>query len=157
MKRDIEEKTWEIIESPLQSMGFELVDVEYTREGKKTFLRIFVDKEGGVTLNDCVNISKFLSPLLEVEDVEDMIPGSYNLEVSSPGLFRKLKRERDYVRALGKRVKIVTYEPVEKDRTVIGILVENNQDSFVVDVGGKKLRVDKKIVANINLEPELKF
>ena len=157
LKKEIEEKTWQLIETPLESMGYELVDIEFAHEGKKTFLRIYIDKEGGVTLDDCINVSKFIGPLLEVEAVEDMIPGSYNLEVSSPGLFRKLKRERDYERAVGKRVKITTYAPVENERTLIGILVENKPEAFIIEIGDRKILIEKNLVASINLEPELKF
>ncbi len=157
LKKEIEDKTWSVIETPLSSMGYELVDVEFGREGKKSFLRIYIDKEGGISLDDCVEVTKFLSPLLEVEEVEDMIPGSYNLEVSSPGLFRKLKREKDYNRAVGKRVKITTFAPVGKERTFIGTLIENGENEFVIEVNGEKYLIEKKNVANINLEPELKF
>ena len=145
LKREIEDKTWSVIETPLSSMGYELVDIEFGREGKKSFLRIYIDKEGGISLDDCVEVTKFLSPLLEVEEVEDMIPGSYNLEVSSPGLFRKLKREKDYNRAVGKRVKITTFAPVGKERTFIGTLIENGENEFVIEVNGEKYLIEKRL------------
>ena len=157
LKSEIEQRTWEVVEKHLNSLGYELVDVEFAREGKKRFLRIFIDKEGGVTIDDCVNVSRLVSPLLEVEGVEDSIRGSYNLEVSSPGLFRKLKREEDYEKSVGKRVKITTYLPVENEKVFIGTLKENLPEAFVVEFKGKKFMIEKENVARINLEPELNF
>lgn len=157
LKKQIEERAWEVVEPPLEKMGYELVDIEFSKEGRRSFLRIFIDKKGGVTLDDCVNVTKFISPLLEVENVEDLIPGSYNLEVSSPGLFRELKRERDYERSIGKRVKIVTGEKIENSNTFVGILERNEEEYFILNVKGKELEIPKSIVVKINLEPDLKI
>jgi ribosome maturation factor RimP len=93
----------------LASKGLELVDLEYRREGRTMILRLFIDKEGGITLDDCAEVSREISEIL---DVEDVIPGHYSLEVSSPGLNRPLKTDADYQRYQGRLVKIRTFEPV---------------------------------------------
>lgn len=93
----------------LASKGLELVDLEFRREGRTMILRLFIDKQGGVNLDDCAEVSREFSEIL---DVEDVIPGHYSLEVSSPGLNRPLKKEADYERYQGRLVKIRTFEPV---------------------------------------------
>ncbi len=90
----------------------ELVDLEYTREGTDWFLRVFIDKEGGVMLDDCAEVSREVSALLEVEDI---VKTAYRLEVSSPGLDRPLKKPADYQRFVGSLVKVKTYEQLDPD------------------------------------------
>lgn len=96
----------------LESMAVELVDLEFKREGRDWFLRLFIDKEGGVTLDDCAEVSREVDALLEVEDVID---AAYRLEVSSPGLDRPLKRPADYERFKGRLVKVKTFEKLDPD------------------------------------------
>src|SRR5215813_13912426 len=104
----------EIAERVAASMGLELVDVEMHGGGKARMLRITLDKPGGVTHEDCANVSRDVSMIL---DVEDAVPGgSYTLEVSSPGLDRKLLKPEDYTRFAGSRVKLMTREPVNGNR-----------------------------------------
>lgn len=99
--------------------GYDLIDVEYRREPSGWTLRLFIDKPGGVNLEDCQRLSQELTALL---DVEDPIPHKYNLEVSSPGLDRPLRRGRDFEAARGKRIKAVTREPIEGRRNFTGRL-----------------------------------
>lgn len=118
------EKLKDIAERILASLGMELVDIEYKREGRQMILRFFIDKRGGISLDDCADVSRELSAIL---DVEDIVPGKYILEVSSPGLNRPLKRESDYLRYLGKLIKIKTFEPLpdeagNKRKTFLGEL-----------------------------------
>jgi ribosome maturation factor RimP len=91
----------------LTSLGLELVDCEYKKEGRAMVLRLFIDREGGISLDDCASVSRELSELL---DVEDVVPAEYTLEVSSPGLCRPLKKEADYLRYVGRLTKIKTFE-----------------------------------------------
>ncbi len=97
----------------LQEMGLELVDLEFKREGRDWFLRFFIDKAGGVTLDDCADFSREIGTVLEIED---LIRSSYRLEVSSPGLDRPLKKTEDYRRFAGQLVKIKTRERLDPDR-----------------------------------------
>ncbi len=106
------EKVQQIILPILQDLGVELADLEFKREGRDWFLRIFIDKEGGVTLDDCVAVSHEVGAVLEVEDA---IETSYRLEVSSPGLDRPLKKAVDFERFAGRLVKVKTYEKLDPD------------------------------------------
>jgi ribosome maturation factor RimP len=104
------DKVSDIVEPVAEDFGLELVDVVYAAERGKKVLRVFVDKPGGVTIDDLSALSREVSTLL---DVQDVVPGSYSLEVSSPGLDRPLKREKDFIRFTGKRAKIKTIEPID--------------------------------------------
>lgn len=105
-------KVEQLILPVLTELGMELVDVEFQKEGQGWVLRLFIDREGGVTLDDCAAVSREVSTLL---DVEDLIATAYHLEVSSPGLDRPLKKERDYERFAGRLVKVKTYERLDPD------------------------------------------
>jgi ribosome maturation factor RimP len=108
-----EERVAEIANRLLASLGMELVDIEYKREGRAMVLRVYIDKPGGVNLDDCADVSRELSTLL---DVEDVVPGRYLLEVSSPGLNRPLTKESDYLRYVGRLVKIRTRQLTPDDK-----------------------------------------
>lgn len=97
----------------LESMGIELVDIEFGKAGRDAVLRLFIDKEGGIMLDDCADVSRELSMVL---DVEDVIACNYSLEVSSPGLDRPLKKAADYERFTGRLIKVRTYEPLPDDK-----------------------------------------
>lgn len=141
----------------LDSMGLELVEVEYRRTGREALLRLFIDKEGGVSLDDCADFSRELSMLL---DIEDFIPCEYNLEVSSPGLDRPLKTEADYTRFVGRLVKVRTYEPCQDDKgnkrkTFIGRLDGLKDGAVVVKLNeGQTASIPLDRVAKANLEFE---
>ncbi len=116
------EQVRNIAERVAASSGLELVEIEFLGSGKARMLRIFIDKTGGVTHQDCENVSKEVSTIL---DMEDVVPGdSYLLEVSSPGLDRKLTKPADYERFKGSLIKVTTYEPVEGNRNFRGRLEE---------------------------------
>ena len=101
-----EARTEELITPILERMYFELVDVEYVKEGGTWYLRAYIDKEGGITVNDCEAVAREMNEIL---DREDFVEDSYVFEVSSPGLGRPLKKEKDYVRSMGKEIEIRTY------------------------------------------------
>jgi ribosome maturation factor RimP len=108
-----------LIEPVLSEMGFELVDTEYLSEHGKWVLRIYADGEGGITVGDCARISKEISTLIEAKDI---LQHEYVLEVSSPGLNRPLKRERDFQRAVGKKIKVKMLNPVKDRENFMGYL-----------------------------------
>jgi ribosome maturation factor RimP len=140
------------------SQGLELVDLEFRGGGKARLLRLFIDKPGGVTHEDCAWVSRELGTVL---DVEDAIPGgSYTLEVSSPGLDRKLTKPGDYERFAGSRVRLTTREPVEDNRHFEGRLQGLRDGRVLVEVGSKKVpahtvEIDLGNVEKANLVPEL--
>ena len=125
------ERVQQIAERVAASSGLELVEVEFRGGGKSRMLRIFIDKPGGVTHEDCANLSREVSTIL---DVEDVVPGSYLLEVSSPGLDRKLSRPADFERFTGSRVKIMTREPVNGNRHFDGRLQSFQEGRLTLDL-----------------------
>ena len=124
-----EQKTEELILPILEELQFELVDVEYVKEGGTWYLRAYIDKEGGITVNDCEDVSRRMNELL---DEKDYIEGSYVFEVSSPGLGRPLKKEKDYARSMGKEVEIRTYRPINKEKEFYGILSAYDESSVTI-------------------------
>lgn len=104
----------------IEPMGYELVDVEFVREGGRRFLRLYIDKEGGVTLDDCQAVSRAVEARL---DEVDPIPDQYYLEVSSPGIERPLKRDADFARFAGKMVRVSTFAPFEGSKRFVGELL----------------------------------
>lgn len=129
-KKEIyEQKTEELVLPLAEKNGFELVDVEYVKEGSSWYLRVYIDKPGGITVDDCEIVSRALSDLL---DENDFIEDSYILEVSSPGLGRPLKKEKDFIRSLGKEVEIRTYRPVNRQKEFTGVLKAFDKDSVTI-------------------------
>jgi ribosome maturation factor RimP len=162
------EQVRNIAERVTASSGLELVEVEFLGSGKARMLRIFIDKTGGVTHEDCENVSREVSTIL---DMEDVVPGdSYLLEVSSPGLDRKLTKPADYERFKGSLIKVTTYEPVEGNRNFRGRLEGIADGKFTIEVetagkkkskkkqeevAGSKVTIELKNVAKANLVPEI--
>ncbi len=148
-ERGIERKVAELAGPVIESMGMELVDVEYRREPGGWVLRLYIDKEGGVTLDDCSEVSGEVGMLLEVEDV---IAHSYNLEVSSPGLTRPLKKRSDFERFVGRVMKVKCFEPVGGRKHFVGINRGIDGDDVVVDLDGEEIRIAFSNIAKANLE-----
>jgi ribosome maturation factor RimP len=115
------EKIAEVAEALLQTEGMGLVDWQFRKEGRTWVLRIFIDKPGGVTLDDCADISRQLGDQIEVHD---LIPHAYTLEVSSPGLDRPLKKDRDFLQSLGKVIQLNTHAPLEGQSFFRGVLTD---------------------------------
>ncbi len=131
-REEIENRTEIILAPILEESGFELWDVGYVKEGRDMFLRIFIDKPGGITIDDCVSVSRRLSDRL---DAEDLIEDAYTLEVSSPGLGRKLVKDREFEKSLGRDVDIRFYKPVDGTKDVTGKLVSFDSSTITIDAG----------------------
>lgn len=123
-REEYEQRTEKLLLPILERRGFELVDVEYVKEGSNFYLRAYIDKEGGITINDCEDVSRELNDLL---DAEDFIPDAYFMEISSPGLGRQLKKEKDFARSIGKEVEVKLYKPLDKKKELEGILEEYDE------------------------------
>lgn len=130
-REDYERKTEEILLPITDSYNFELVDVEYVKEGGNYFLRAYIDKEGGITIDDCAVVSRALSDKL---DEKDFIEEAYILEVSSPGLGRPLKKDKDFKRSLGEEVEIRTYKAIDKQKEFIGILKSFDSETVTIEM-----------------------
>lgn len=149
-KTNNSEKKVEAILMPIiEEKNFELVDVEFVKEGPNWYLRIYIDKEGGITIDDCEAVSR----ALEVElDKEDLIEQAYILEVSSPGIDRPLKKESDFVKYAGEIVDIKLYKAFEGSKEYQGALkgLENNIVT-ITDDNGKDISFDRKDIAGVRL------
>ena len=133
----------------LEQHQFELVDGEYVREVGVWYLRCYIDKEGGITVDDCEVISRLLGEWL---DKEDFIEDSYILEVSSPGLGRPLKKEKDFARSIGKDVEIRLYKAIDKQKEFTGTLTSYDADSVTLTMeDGSERTFEKSGIALIRL------
>lgn len=124
-----EAKTEALLQPLVDEQGFELVDVEYVKEAGNWYLRAYIDKPGGIAVDDCEVISRALSDKL---DEEDYIEESYILEVSSPGLGRPLKKEKDFARSIGKEVEVRTFRAIDGQKEFTGVLKEYSKDDFTI-------------------------
>ena len=118
-REEYEQKTEEILQPIVDANGFELVDVEYVKEGGTWYLRAYIDKPGGITVDDCELVSRAANDIL---DEKDFVEDSYVFEVSSPGLGRPLKKEKDFARSIGEEVEIRTFRPINRQKEFVGIL-----------------------------------
>ena len=140
-KRELyESKTEELVQPLVDKNKFELVDVEYVKEAGTNYLRVYIDKEGGITIDDCEIISRALSDLL---DEKDYIDEAYILEVSSPGLGRPLKKDKDFARSIGEEVDVKLFKPIERQKEFSGILESYNDTEVTI-------RLDEETVMNFN-------
>jgi len=140
-KEVYEQKTEEILLPIVEEYGFELVDVEYVKEGGTWYLRTYIDKEGGISIDDCEKVSRRLSDIL---DEKDYIDDTYIMEVSSPGLGRPLKKEKDFKRSLGKEVDIRTYRMIDKQKEFTGILKDYDKDTVTIELDDETLKTFEK-------------
>lgn len=136
-----EQKTESFLLPILEEMEFELVDVEYVKEGGTWYLRTYIDKEGGISIDDCEKVSRRLSDIL---DEKDYIDDTYIMEVSSPGLGRPLKKEKDFKRSLGKEVDIRTYRMIDKQKEFTGILKDYDKDTVTIELENETLKTFEK-------------
>lgn len=130
-KKDYESKTEALIQPLIDANHFELVDVEWVREGANWYLRVFIDKEGGITVDDCELVSRAFEEIL---DKEDYISENYIFEVSSPGLDRPLKKEKDFARSIGKDVEIKLYKALNKEKEFVGVLTDYDAETVTIEM-----------------------
>ncbi|MCC8067518.1 MAG: ribosome maturation factor RimP [Clostridiales bacterium] len=149
-KRETYEQRTEALLMPLmEQYQLELVDVEYVKEGGSWYLRAYIDKPGGVTIDDCEVISRALSDLL---DEQDYIEDAYILEVSSPGLGRPLRKDKDFDRSIGEKVDIRTFRPLNHQEEFSGILREYDKHTVTIDLeNGETMHLDRADIALIRL------
>ncbi len=143
-----------IVTPILEAQNFELVEVEFVKEGKSWFLRVFIDKEGGIDIEECAIVSEQLSDKLDACD-PDPIPQAYFLEVSSPGAERPLKKEEDYHRAVGEYIHLSLYQPVEGEKQFEGFLQSFDEEQLVIKIRiktrEKELTIERKNIAKARL------
>jgi len=152
LKKKVEEILYEISMPILNKYNFEFVDVEYKKEGGQWYLRLFIDKDGGITIDDCQLVSEILSDKL---DEIDPIEHSYIFEVSSPGIDRPLKTERDYKKNLNKELEVKFYDSFDGKKSIEATLLDYDDKKVILDYKGKEIEIDKKTIAI--MRPLIKF
>ncbi len=152
MKRKVEDILYDISMPILDKYNFEFVDVEYKKEGGQWYLRLFIDKDGGITIDDCQLVSEILSDKL---DEIDPIEHSYIFEVSSPGIDRPLKTERDYKKNLNKELEVKFYDSFDGKKSIEATLLDYDDKKVILDYKGKEIEIDKKTIAI--MRPLIKF
>ena len=147
-KKEYEQRTEELLAPITEKFGVSIYDVEYVKEGSDFYLRAYIDKPGGVDINDCERVSRALSDQL---DIEDFIQEAYILEVSSPGLGRALKKDKHLQASIGEEVELRTYTPIEGEKEFAGILLEFNKDNITIETDGERKVFARKNIALIRL------
>ena len=138
----------ELVEPILDEMDVELVDIEYLSNHGRWIVRVYVDKEGGITVDDCAGVSREIDAIIEIKDI---IPHAYVLEVSSPGLNRPLKKEKDFQRAVGKKIKAKTSVPLKGRRHFTGYLKDFQNDILYLELEDKVVALSRRDVEKANL------
>ncbi len=147
----IEEKVESLIKEKIQGLGYELYDVQYAKEGKDYFLRVFIDKEDGIDLNDCEKVSNEINPLL---DEKDFIKEMYFLEVSSPGIERVLRKDEHLKDSIGKEIEVKLFKPIEKQKEFVGTLEDYNEEKIilVLEENEEKIEIERKNISLMKLK-----
>jgi ribosome maturation factor RimP len=148
-RQDYETRTEALLLPILEKHGFELYDVEYVKEGGTNYLRAYIDKQGGIAVNDCETVAREMNPLL---DAQDFIEDSYVFEVSSPGLGRPLKKDKHLEKSIGEEVELHTFRPINHEKQFFGCLKGFDADSiFIEDEEGNELTFARTDIALIRL------
>lgn len=147
-KADIEQRCEALVTPIIDENHFELVDVEYVKEGADYYLRVYADKEGGITIDDCVLISRALEQKL---DEEDLIPDAYILEVSSPGLGRPLKKDKDFKRSIGREVDLKLYQAMDGEKEFTGTLKAYDAETVTIETAAGEKQFARNKLALIRL------
>ena len=145
-REEYEQQTETLLEPIVTELGFELVDVEYVKEGGTWYLRAYIDKPGGIAVDDCEAVSRRFSDIL---DEKDYIADSYVFEVSSPGLTRPLKKEKDYEKSIGRMIEIKLFSPVDKSKEYSGVLKEYDKDTVTISIDDVTKTFDRSNLAMI--------
>lgn len=143
-----ETRTEELLLPIAERFGVEIYDVEYVKEGSEWYLRAYIDKEEGVNIIDCENVSRALSEEL---DRTDFISDAYILEVSSPGLGRTLKKEKHFLKSIGKEIELRTYKPIDKCKEFVGILTHYQEGNVTMEIEGQSKTFEKAQIALVKL------
>lgn len=144
-KNSIVQSVTELVEPVVREEDLELVDIEYKKEGQGWYLRIYIDKKGGVTVDDCQKVSRRIEDMLEIDEI---VNSAYILEVSSPGLDRPLKKEKDFLRSLGKKIRVTTYSPINNQRNFVGIIKDFSNETLYLEINAASQAIPLASIAN---------
>ena len=143
---NIEERVQTIVEPIIEELGYSLYDVEYAKEGKDYFLRIFIDNETGISLTDCEKVTNAINDIL---DKEDYIKDGYFLEVSSPGIERIIRKEKHLEQNIGNEVEIKLFRPVDKQKNLSGTLLRYDKENIYIKVNSEEKEIERQNIAQI--------
>lgn len=146
-KKSIEESVQKLVEDVIKDTEIELVDIEYVKEGPFKYLKVYLDKPEGITVDDTADVSRALNKKL---DEVDLIKEQYFLEVSSPGIERPFKTDADYQKNIGEKVEAKFYKPIDGKKAVEGILIEKNENNVIINVNDENLTIELKDISKIN-------
>ena len=144
MSNNIEKRVEELLKPIIEKLNYDLYDVIYEKEGKHYYLRIFIDKPEGIDINDCEKVNNEINDIL---DEADYIKEQYFLEVSSPGLERLLRKEKHFQSQIGNEISVKLFKPINKQKELIGTLVEYNKDELTIKVSDETIKINSKDIA----------
>ncbi len=144
MANNIEKRVEELLKPIIEKMNYDLYDIIYEKEGKNFYLRIFIDKPEGIDINDCEKVNNEINDIL---DEADYIKEQYFLEVSSPGVERLLRKEKHFQSQIGNDISIKLFKPINKQKELIGTLVEYNKDELTIKVSDETIKINSKDIA----------
>ena len=142
------ERVYELIKDAVEAEGVRLWDVRFLKEGASWYLRVFIDKPEGISIDDCTNVSHAIDPIIDEADPNDV---SYNLEVCSPGIERELTRSRHYEESLGKQVRLKLYRAYDGKKEITGTLEDVTEENVTLVTEGNALTVERKNISKANL------
>lgn len=143
---NIEEKIETLVKPKIENLGYKLYDVEYAKEGKDYFLRIYIENEKGISLTDCEKVTNEINEML---DKADYIKEGYFLEVSSTGIEKVLRKDAHLSENIGTEVEIKLFKPIEKQKSIIGILTNYDKEKIYINIGEEKKGIERKQIAQI--------
>lgn len=144
MANNIEKKVQELLEKIINDLGYDLYDVLYVKEGKEYYLKIFIDKPEGISIEDCENVNNAIDEIL---DTADYIKEQYFLEVSSPGIERDLRKEKHFLAQIGNEIEVKLYKQINSKKELRGILEEYNDNEIVLNINNEKINIELKSIA----------
>ena len=144
MALNIEKKVEELIKPIIESIGYELYDVEYAKEGKEYYLRIFIDKEDGISIDDCETVNNSINDIL---DQADYIKEQYYLEVSSTGLEKNLRREEHFLKQIGNEIEVKLYKAINKEKVISGKLLSFEEEKIILETEEEKIEIEKSNIS----------
>ena len=140
----VEESVWSCIQPKVEELGLRIYDVEYVKEGMNWYLRVFIDKDDGVSIEDCENVSRAIDPLL---DELNPIKTAYSLEVSSPGIERVLRRDEHFKKYIGSNVEVSLFKPIKDAKKIECILKDISDNEITVNYENNDIKIDRKNIS----------
>lgn len=142
----LETKIKEVLEPVINDLGFKVYDIIYEKEAQDYYLRVFIEKDEVISSDDCALVSQTIDPIL---DENDFIKGSYLLEVSSPGLERRIRDDAQLERAINSKIEVHTYKKVNEDKVLIGNLISFSESNIILDINNENIEIDRENISTM--------